>query len=98
MKLDGRNKSDRVARRLGENLRRLRLREGISQETLGNNAGLHRTAIGLIESGHRSCRVDTLLKLAIALDCDPAELLRGLAGELLDEFSSVPSSHSGGVG
>jgi transcriptional regulator with XRE-family HTH domain len=38
----------------------------------------------MIETGQRTPRVDTLVKLAVALDRDPAELLRGLADELLD--------------
>lgn len=84
MKPGGRNTSDRLARRFGENLHRLRRQEGHSQESLGRRAGLHRTAIGMIESGQRTPRVDTLVKLAVALDRDPAELLRGLADELQD--------------
>jgi transcriptional regulator with XRE-family HTH domain len=92
VKADGRITSDRLARRFGRNLHRLRGQEGLSQESLGHRAGLHRTAIGMIETGQRTPRVDTLVKLAVALDRDPAELLRGLADELLvgcPERSSV---------
>ncbi|HET7054166.1 MAG TPA: helix-turn-helix transcriptional regulator [Solirubrobacterales bacterium] len=59
--------STAVARRFGENLRRARAEEGISQEELGFRSGLHRTEIGLLERGARVPRLDTLLKLASGL-------------------------------
>lgn len=57
----------RLARRFGENLRRVRRRAGISQEELGFRSGLHRTEVGLLERGARVPRIDTLLKLASGL-------------------------------
>lgn len=67
-----------VARRFGANLVRCRKRAGLSQEDLGEQAGLHRTAIGLLERGARVPRIDTLLKLASALRVEPADLLDGI--------------------
>jgi len=57
-----------VARRFGANLAAARKRSGLSQEDLGFRAGLHRTQIGVLERGARLPRIDTLLKLAGALD------------------------------
>lgn len=59
--------SEQVARRFAANLRRARLRAGISQEELGFRAGLHRTEIGLLERGARVPRTDTVIKLASGL-------------------------------
>ena len=56
-----------LARHIGQNLRRVRSRVGISQEEVGIRSGLHRTEIGLLERGERLPRIDTLLKLAGAL-------------------------------
>jgi len=67
-----------VRERFAANLRRLRRRSGLSQEELGRLAGLHRTQIGLLERGARMPRIDTLVKLAVALDCDPADLIAGI--------------------
>lgn len=71
-----------VARRFGENLRRLRKEAGISQETLGFRCSLHRTEIGLLERGARVPRIDTLIKIAVVLgvriDC---ALLDGITWE-----------------
>ncbi len=69
------------ARCFGENLVRCRKRAGMSQEQLGFRADLHRTAIGLLEKGARVPRIDTLIKLAVALDIDANDLLEGIAWE-----------------
>lgn len=67
-----------VAERFGRNLRRLRRREGLTQEELARSAGLHRTAIGLLENGGRVARIDTLVRLADSLEVPPEELLDGI--------------------
>lgn len=67
-----------VAERFGGNLRRVRRREDLSQERLGKRAGLHRTEIGLLEQGERTCRIDTLIRLAGAMAVPPGELLDGI--------------------
>ena len=56
-----------VARRFGENLRRLRKELGLSHEETGYRASLHRTEIGLLERGERVPRIDTVVRLAGAL-------------------------------
>jgi transcriptional regulator with XRE-family HTH domain len=68
-----------VAERFGENLRRVRRREDLTQEELAKRASLHRTAIGLLENAHRVCRADTLIQLAGAMEVPPGELLAGIA-------------------
>lgn len=50
----------------------------MSQEELGTLAQLHRTEIGMLEHGTRLARVDTLMKLAGALEISPSELLEGI--------------------
>jgi transcriptional regulator with XRE-family HTH domain len=67
-----------VAARFGENLVRCRKRANLSQEELGFRAALHRTEIGMLERGIRLARIDTLIKLAGALEVPPEELLGGL--------------------
>ncbi len=67
-----------VARRFSENLTHHRKQVGLSQEQLGFEAGMHRTAIGLLERGARVPRIDTLIKLATVLDIDPRDLLEGI--------------------
>jgi transcriptional regulator with XRE-family HTH domain len=67
-----------IATHFGQNLARCRREAGFSQEELGALASLHRTEIGMLERGIRLPRIDTLVKLAGALEVDPGELLRGI--------------------
>jgi DNA-binding XRE family transcriptional regulator len=70
--------SEDVALRIGANIRRERRQAGMTQEELADRAGLHRTAVGLLERGHRMARADTLLQLAGALSISPAAFFHGI--------------------
>jgi len=61
--------------RLGRRVRQLRLERGLSQEALGELAGLDRTYISSTESGRRNVTIQTINKLAKALGVAPADLL-----------------------
>ena len=66
-----------LRRKFAENLRKLRLAKGISQESLADLAGLHRTYIGSVERGERNISIDNIERLAIALECDVKDFLKG---------------------
>ncbi len=70
-----------VAARFGRNLAYCRKRAGFSQEELAVRASLHRTAVGQIERGERTARLDTVVKLAGSLGIPPEELLDELGWE-----------------
>ena len=72
------DRSVEVAGRFGENLRRARRREGLSQEELAARASLHRTEVGKLENTERIPRIDTLIQLAGAMAVPPGELLDGI--------------------
>jgi transcriptional regulator with XRE-family HTH domain len=67
-----------VAERFGKNLARHRQASGLTQEELAVRASVHRTQVGLLESGQRQPRIDTLVKLAGALSIDAGVLLEGI--------------------
>jgi transcriptional regulator with XRE-family HTH domain len=67
-----------IAMRLGENLAQARKRADLSQEELGAMASLHRTEISLLERGTRLPRIDTVIKVAAALDVPLDELVEGI--------------------
>jgi transcriptional regulator with XRE-family HTH domain len=56
-------------------LRRLRQNCGFSQEKLGFESGYHRTYISLLERGQKSPSLQTIFKLAKALDVEPSEIV-----------------------
>lgn len=60
------------------NLRAERERIGISQETLAERCGMHRTEVSLLERAGREPRLMTVIKLARALEVEPAKLLAGI--------------------
>lgn len=57
------------------NLRRLRKNRGLSQEALADLAEIHRTYIGAIERGERNITLDSLDKIAAALETTTLELV-----------------------
>lgn len=76
--MDGRRRNEEVAKRIGHNVFLARRRVGYSQEELGKRCSLHRTEIGMIESGTHLPRSDTLMKLAGGLEMGAELLLRGI--------------------
>jgi transcriptional regulator with XRE-family HTH domain len=65
-----------LVRILGENVRRERLRLGLSQEQLAFDAGMKRTYLSDLERGTRNPSVRAVGRLAEALGIEPGELLR----------------------
>ncbi|WP_429362549.1 helix-turn-helix domain-containing protein [Paraburkholderia sp. MM5496-R1] len=57
------------------NVRTARERLHLSQETLADLAGLHRTYVGSVERGERNISIDNIERLAKALNVSPASLL-----------------------
>ena len=54
---------------LAKNMRAKRHVKNISQETLADIAGLHRTYIGAIERAQQNVSIDNIEKIAKALSC-----------------------------
>lgn len=64
-----------VRSKFGARLKTVRTKRGISQERLAELAGLHRTFVSLIERGQRNITLETIEKLAIALDVGMPDLM-----------------------
>jgi len=62
--------SRRYLKLIGSNIRKLRQKEGLTQEKLALKAGLDRSYIGGIERGERNISVLNLKKCADALKID----------------------------
>lgn len=63
-----------VRQTLARNLRRLRLARGLTQEELANVAGLRQALISELEASKLDVRLDTLSRIAIALEASLVEL------------------------
>ena len=76
-----------VRKFLGQRLRALRKQRGLSQERLGDRAGLSGKFIGEVERGEKSISIDSLYHVSVALEIP----LRELTDVRADKPSEVPS-------
>ncbi|HWG07507.1 MAG TPA: helix-turn-helix transcriptional regulator [Solirubrobacteraceae bacterium] len=60
---------------LGLAARSLRVERGLAQEAFAGRAGMDRSNYGGIERGEYNVRLDTIVKIAAALDISAAALL-----------------------
>ncbi len=67
-------KKGSVLVQFGERVRSLRKSEGLSQEKLGEIAGIHYTYIGGVERGERNVSLKNIEKIAKGLGVDITEL------------------------
>lgn len=65
-----------LVRLLGENVKRERLRKGLTQDALAVEAGMRRSYLSDLERGVRNPSVHALGRLAMALEVEAADLLR----------------------
>ncbi|MEU2733073.1 helix-turn-helix domain-containing protein [Streptomyces griseoviridis] len=63
-------------RAIGEHIRASRREKRLSQERLAELAGIDRQAVNRIEQGHQAAYIDTLIRIARALDTPLADLVR----------------------
>ncbi len=66
----------KISKIIGERLRKLRKEQGLSQEELAHKAFLHPTYIGQLERGEKNPTVETVEKVANALQISLADLFR----------------------
>ena len=69
---------ENIRNQLGGNLKRLRLKNELSQEKLGEISSLHRTYVSSIERGERNVSLENLAKLTRALGCSFNDLFEGI--------------------
>ena len=66
----------------GQVIRRLRLERGMSQEVLSGLAAISRSHLAEIESGKDNANVETLWRIAHALEIRLSELIRQVENEI----------------
>lgn len=67
-------KIDEIDKKVGLNIRLERVKRGISQEVLADMAGIARSTMGIIERGEQSPSLQTVAKVANALQIDMYKL------------------------
>ena len=63
-----------IAKIIGQRIRNYRTQKGLSQEKLAELAGCHRTYIGQLERGEKNATLESVEKIASAMDISLSEL------------------------
>ena len=69
---------EKILLALGERIRQLREKKGISQEALSFEIKVHRTYVSLIEQARRYPSIQTLVKISEKLEVPLADLFTGV--------------------
>ncbi len=68
-----------VKKEIGQRIRSLRKRQGLTQEEMADKCGLHWTYVGGLERGERNPTLTTMQKVAAGLGVSVTELLNAKA-------------------
>ena len=69
----------------GRIIGRIRVQRGMSQEVRSGLAGVARSHLAMIETGSKNANVETLWRIAAALDMRMSELMRMVEDEIPQE-------------
>ena len=78
-----------IARELGERLRAYRTQRGWSQEEMAERADLHTTYIGQLERGEKNATIESISKVAAALNISLSKLFENIS--LAPSEKDIPS-------
>jgi transcriptional regulator with XRE-family HTH domain len=62
----------------GQRVREARLKLGMSQESLADVSGLHRTYVGSVERGERNISLENIVRIARAMRTTASYLLKDI--------------------
>lgn len=66
----------KISKKLGNNLKKIRLEKGMTQGDICRAAGMDRGYISRVESGQKNPTISNLEKIAKALNISPDELIK----------------------
>lgn len=78
-----------IAKLIGQRIRKYRTGLGLSQETLAEYAGCHETYIGQVERGEKNATLESIEKIATALNIPLSRLFEKL-GETDESGRNIP--------
>lgn len=73
-----------IAKLIGQRIRNYRMQQGLSQEKLAELAGCHPTYIGQLERGEKNATIESIEKIATALNISLSTLFEKLGGNNTD--------------
>ena len=70
-----------IAKSVGQRIRNYRTQQGLSQEKLAELSGCHPTYIGQLERGEKNATLESIDKIATALNVSLSKLFEKLGGQ-----------------
>ena len=77
-----------IVKQIGQRIRNYRSQQGLSQERLAEMAGCHPTYIGQLERGEKNATIESIEKIAAALNISLSTLFEKLGSN--DKGSNIP--------
>ena len=74
-----------IAKSIGQRIRNYRTKQGLSQEKLAEISGCHPTYIGQVERGEKNATLESIEKIATALNVSLSNLFEKLDGNYTEE-------------
>ena len=68
----------KITKRLGQNIQKLRVNGGLTQDQVSDSATIDRSFVQRIEAGTSSSTAEVLIRLKRALKCSWDELFQGI--------------------
>lgn len=78
-----------IAKSIGQRIRNYRIQQGLSQEKLAEFSGCHPTYIGQLERGEKNATIESIEKIALALNIPLSTLFEKLGGHS-DSIRNIP--------
>lgn len=78
-----------LSKQIGQRIRNYRINCGFSQEKLAEKAGCHPTYIGQLERGEKNATLESIEKIANALNISLSQLFEKLR-ETPENFNNIP--------
>ena len=72
---------DQIA--VGRVIRRIRIQKHMTQELLSGFAGIARSHLSMIENGTKQANMETLWRIALALEMSPSQLVAAIEDEIV---------------
>ncbi len=77
-----------ISKHIGQRIRNYRIQNNLSQEKLAELAGCHPTYVGQLERGEKNATLESVEKIALALNIPLSRLFEKLGAE--DKSDNVP--------
>ena len=67
---------------VGQVIRKLRTQKHMTQELLSGFAGIARSHLSMIENGTKQANMETIWRIALALEMSPSQLIAAIEDEI----------------